>query len=307
MVVASATAGTFRQCGSCGATVELEPSSADGALLSTTCAYCGSQLVDAARGGVAIDLVAPFRIPRSAAEDRLRSHLAGRWWIDAKLRAAAKSGQVQPETLRGVLIPFFAYTASVRAAYRARIGLHWYREEDVQHNGKTETKRIQETEWFDLRGSAVDELEDYLVEASVGLKPEEARRLLPFDLGFAHPFDSRLLAGWQAELPSRSRAEVDRSARQSIWDHEQQRLRNRLLPGDRCRVKHFDCDIDIHGVKLALLPVWIASIRHGDRIYRLLVHGQDGRCFGEAPLAKGRIAFAIVTGLLLIGLLVWFW
>jgi hypothetical protein len=300
----------FRQCGSCGATVELDPEvvGVAGDVLSTTCAYCRSELVDTDQGTVAIDLVAPFRIPRPAAQQRLLTHLADRWWVAPSLRKAARSGQMRAESLRGVLVPFYAYTASVHATYRARIGIHWYREETQKTDDEnTKTTRVQETEWFDLRGSAVDQLENHLVEASVGLTEAEAKRLLPFDLGHAKPFDPRLLAGWLAELPSRSLKEVDRSARQRIWELEQTRLVRTLLPGDKRRVGHFECDIDIHGVKLALLPVWVASVRHGDRVYRLLVHGQTGRCFGEAPLAIGRIVLTAVALALAVGLAIWLW
>lgn len=296
----ASTRGAIRQCSSCGATLEV-----DRTALSTTCTYCGSQLVDCIRGKVEVDRVAPFRIPRRAAEEKLQAHVAGRWWAPGPLRRLARTGSLRAQELRGAMVPFYAYTATVNARYRARIGVQWYRKETVQRKGKEETRLVQEIEWFDLRGTAVDQLEDHLVSASLGLDPDEARRLMPFDLGKALPFEPRLLAGWQAELPSRSRVEVDRSARRGIAELEQRRVRSKLLPGDRRKIQHFDADIEVHAVQLVLLPVWIAIFEHGGEAMRLLVHGQSGACFGRVPVSGRKVA--LVVSLLLAAVLVTLW
>lgn len=290
----------FRRCASCGATLE-----ADAAALSTLCAYCGSTLVDCVRGRIEVDRVAPFRIPRQAALQRLREHLAGRWWAPRDLRALARSGHLRPHALRGVLVPFFAYTATVQARYRARIGLHWYRTETRRRKGKDELRTVQEIEWFDLRGTAADQLEDHLVAASVGLDLDESRRLEPFDLGAALRFDPLLMAGWIAELPSRPRNEADQSARQSIYEHERRLVHRNLLPGDRRKLQHFDCDIDLRRVELVLLPVWIAGYRFRGQNMRLLVNGQTGACIGRVPLSVGKIV--VVAGLALVAVMLSLW
>ena len=43
-------------------------------------------------------------------------------------------------------------------------------------------------------------------------------------------------------------------------------------------------------VDLVLVPVWVASYRHAGKPYRLLVHGQDGRCVGRPPISPWRRA-----------------
>lgn len=289
-----------RRCAACGATVEVGAEA-----VSTTCLYCASQLVDTERATVAVDRVAPFRIPRSAADDRLRAHIGGSVWAPRELRRRARDGRMRAHALQGALVPFYAYTASVRSRYRAQIGVHWHRtEKRTGKDGKVETHVVQETEWFTLRGSAADELEDHLVAASVGLSEEESRALLPFDLGRAKPFDPRLLAGWHAELPTRSRTEVDRNARQSIHAHEEAVV-TRLLPGDRRRLDHFEADVQIHRVHLVLLPVWIATYRHGDKLVRLLVNGQTGRCIGRAPVSAVKVAIAVAIGVVAVLLVLW--
>lgn len=289
-----------RRCAACGATVEVGASA-----LSTTCLYCASQLVDTERAMVAVDRVAPFRIPRTAAEDRLRAHVGSSFWAPSELRRRARDGHMRAHALQGMLVPFYAYTASVRSRYRAQVGVQWHRtEKRTGKDGKVETHVVQETEWFTLRGSAADELEDHLVAASVGLSEAESRALVPFDLGRAKPFDARLLAGWHAELPTMPRSEVDRNARQSIRAHEEAVV-TRLLPGDRRRLDHLDTDVQIHRVHLVLLPVWIATYRHGPKLVRLLVNGQTGRCIGRAPISPTKVTLAVLFAIASVLVILW--
>jgi hypothetical protein len=171
--------------------------------------------------------------------------------------------------------------------------------------GKRQTTAITETEWFDLRGTVVDELEDFLVPASVGLSAFETHALQPFDLGRAVRFDPRLLAGWEAEIPSRTRVEIEGSARQSMADREAERVHATLLPGDSRELTHLECEIEIHRVDLVLLPVWLASYSFGGSVYRLLVNGQTGRCVGTAPVSPHKVSAAAALVAAMIVLFLW--
>ncbi len=195
--------------------------------------------------------------------------------------------------MHGVLVPFFSYAAECRSTYRARVGVHWYRTEKVKDkDGKTRDKRIQETEWFPLRGSAVDVLTGHLECASRGLDAHETAALRDFDLGRAVAFDSHLLAGWQAELPSRARAAVDRDAVTHIRQLQSRKIKREILPGDTQRGVVVNSDVDVRSVELVLLPVWITTYQHGGKVFRMLVHGQSGRCVGKAPVSRAKVVTA---------------
>ncbi|MEM6990734.1 MAG: hypothetical protein AAF721_09560 [Myxococcota bacterium] len=280
----------MRQCSSCGAVIDAPANE-----VATACAYCASHLVDATRGDAVIDRVAPFRVPKTAALDRLRQHLATRFWAPNALRRLAARGAVQAQ-LQGVLVPYYAYTAECRSTYSARVGVHWYRTEKVKDkDGKTRDKRIQETEWFPLRGSAVGQLRNHLECGSQGLTPYEATALRGFDFGRAVRFDPHLLAGWRAELPSRVRATVDREAVEHIRELEARRIRREVLPGDTQRRVTIDGTVTVQGVELVLLPVWITTYTHAGAVYRLLVHGQTGRCVGKAPVSRVKVGLAALA------------
>ena len=276
-----------RQCSSCGAVIDLPPEQVSGA-----CSYCASQLVDAERGEQAFDRVAPFRIPKTAALDRLRQHLAKRYWAPNSLRKAASAGAVQA-SMRGVLVPFYAYDATCRSSYRARVGVHWHRSESyTDKEGKRRTKQVQETEWFPLRGTSVNEMQGHLESASRGLTTLEVFSLRGFDLGRALRFNRHLLAGWEAELPSEPRHVVDRRAVKHIELLESARLQRKVLPGDSHRGVTVDTKVDLEGVSLVLLPIWITTYSHAGKVFRMLVHGQSGRCVGQAPVSRTKVAIA---------------
>jgi hypothetical protein len=265
------------------------------ATVSTRCGYCDSSLVDADRAMTSIDRVAPFRIPRGAAQSRLREHLAAAFWAPEALRQGARRRTLHARELRSVLVPFHAYRATVRGRYRARVGLHWSRTETKTKDGKQHTNIVRETEWFPLTGTIVDELEDHLVSASAALTKREVRGLLPFDLERAAPFDPRLVAGWEAELPTRSRDDADRAAIGEIRELQARRLRKWLLPGDAHEIEALDADIELHRVHVVLVPAWLATYRQGDRVYRLIVNGQTGRCCGRPPVSRVKVSLAVAV------------
>ncbi len=293
-------AWSVRACPSCGAATATPPER-----ISHACSYCASALVDAERGSLTVDRVAPFRIPARAAEERLRAYIAGRVWAPSKLRRAARAGRAATRLVEGVLVPFYAYDASCRSRYETKVGLYWYETKRVTKDGKQHREEVRHTEWFSLRGTSVAQLRDHLVSASVGLSASEVSALLPFDLGRARKFDAQLLAGWPAELPSRERAETDHDACQQVRSREIRRISMQQLPGDTHRGTRVSCQVDLEQAELVLLPVWITVLRYGDKVYRLLVNGQTGRCCGQAPVSPLKVVLAVLLVTAAVGLAAW--
>ncbi len=299
-------AWSLRSCPSCGAVIT-QPLER----ISHPCSYCGSALVDADRGAVAVERVAPFRLSAVAAEERLRQHLAARWWAPERLRRAARQGRafgaadLDARLVEGVLVPFYAYDATCRSRYETRVGVHWYETKTVTKNGKREREVERHTEWFPLRGTAVCQLRDHLVSASAGLSAAEVAALSPFDLGRTRPFDPRLMAGWPAELPSRPRTAADHDASEQIRARELRRIGREQLPGDTHRDTRVSCQVELAEAELVLLPVWVAVLRHAGRVHRLVVNGQTGRCHGSAPVSPAKLAVAVAIAVLVAAVLAW--
>ena len=288
--------GPVRHCTGCGATVAF-----DGPALSTACSYCDSPMVDEERASAVIDAIVPFQIPERGAIERLRMYLERRRFAPTELRRLRVHGR----GLRGVLVPFWVYDGELRSEYRAKVGIDWYRRERYEdREGKTRTREVRETEWFPLSGTAARQIEDHIVSASVGLPAHEANPLEPFDLGRAVRFDPRLLSGFEAELPSVASEAAERVAIAELREAEGGRLQRELLPGDRNRLEWIASEVELRACRLVLLPVWIASYRHGDVVVRMLVNGQTGEVIGRVPLCKRKLALAIAVALAaIVGLL----
>ncbi|MEM9453074.1 MAG: hypothetical protein AAGF11_02765 [Myxococcota bacterium] len=293
-------AWSLRSCPSCGAVIT-QPAER----ISHTCSYCASALVETHVARPRIDRVAPFRISASAAEDRLRQHIAARWWAPESLRRSARRGRLDARLVEGVLVPFFAYDATCRSRYETTVGIYWYETKTIRKDGKQRQEVERHTEWFPLRGTTVQQLRDHLVSASVGLSTQEVAALQPFDLGRARSFDARLLAGWSAELPSRERQQIDRDAHQQIRAREIKRIGREHLPGDTHRGTRVSCQVDLTETELVLLPVWVAALNHAGRVHRLLVNGQTGRCHGRAPVSPAKLTLAVLIAVAIAAVLAW--
>jgi hypothetical protein len=261
-------------------------------------------MVDEARATGRVDAVVPFRVPQRGALDRLRTYLDGKRWAPRELKRLRVDGR----GLRGVLVPFWSYDGVVRSDYRSKVGIHWYRTETyTDSDGNSQTRTVTETEWFELSGSAGRQVSDHLVTASVGLAESEANEIEPFDLGWAQPFDARLLSGYEAELPSVATRDADQTAAVELRDLEAARITHTLLPGDVNQLTWIASKVEISARKLLLLPIWIATYHHGQGkhaiVLRLLVNGQTGEVVGDVPVSRWKIAGAVLAGLLLAGLI----
>jgi len=171
---------------------------------------------------------------------------------------------------------------------------------------RTKTKVVRETEWFDLRGSMGMQLEDHLVCASTGLSADRARQLEPFDLGQAVGFDSKILLGWNAELPSRSRRDVDRESRAMLSDLAREHLRREHLTGDVHRIRTLELDVEVHRVRLVLLPIWLTTVRLGKSPVQIAINGQTGQCVGRVPTSVAKVV-SVVLAVIAVVVVAWLW
>lgn len=287
---------SFR-CPQCGASVDFPDDR-----VSDACAFCEAPLVRAqadAAGTPAepIDLVAPFDLEGTQAAERLRQYLARHRWAPEAVRRASR-----PEELRAVLVPFWVHDAHARSTWSARVGIHWWetRTRTVWVNGKptTRVERVRRTEWHACEGTHVHAYDDQLVSGSTGLSEAEANALEPFDLGRALPFAPALLAGQLAERPSISHAQARDTCAQELAQLENREIRA-FLPGDESSEVRNQTEVEVQAVRLALLPVWIATYPWKGEVLRLLVNGQTGEVVGRLPRSWAKIGCVV---LLLLGL-----
>ena len=55
--------------------------------------------------------------------------------------------------------------------------------------------------------------------------------------------------------------------------------------------------------KYVLAPIWIANFKFKEKVYNIVVNGQNGQVKGEAPVSPLKIAIAIIIAIAVILLL----
>lgn len=286
-----------RQCPTCGASVDMDES-----VLSTQCAFCDSPLVDGTGSSEPVDAVVSFTVPRERAAQLLKGYLQSHRMAPESVRKAAET-----EALDAVLVPFYAYDALAFSTWSAQVGINWQRTETYTdyEDGKavTKTRTVTETEWFPLDGTHKREWKDHLVSASKGLPEVEANELEPYDLGRALPYAPSLTAGLIAEHPTIAHVQAEDVARNELGALEKRVIASELLPGDKYQSLNSHTQVDVQGVRLVLLPVWIAAVKTDKGALRLLVNGQTGEVIGKVPRSTMKIVLVVLAVLTVLFLL----
>jgi hypothetical protein len=139
------------------------------------------------------------------------------------------------------------------------------------------------------------------------LGQQDAKRIQPFRLEALKRYQPYFLAGWLSEEYS-----LDRENALARCQHEFNRRVQEdvgaFLPGDTHRGLQVSTEFSQIGSDLILLPVYMASYRYGEKLYRFLLNGQTGQIAGDKPLSWNRIGAAIggavAAGVLLV-LIIW--
>lgn len=285
------------ECDNCGARVNFT-----GKDTSKRCDFCDSPHVlekEAHRNVIRPESLVPFSVDQNRAKDSFKGWLAGLWFRPSDLQKKAAVGAVV-----GVYVPYWTYDADVHSSWTAEAGHYYYEEETytATENGEQveKTREVRKTRWEPASGRRDDHYDDMLVVASKGLPKEIADRFRSFDTNLLRPYDPQYLAGWRAEEYAVDLRSGWTEAATRMEQSQERRCAGDV-PGDTHR------SLDVHNTfsaetfKHVLLPIFIASYRYNDEVFRFLVNGQTGEVQGEAPYSWIKIA---LTVLLVIAVLV---
>lgn len=286
------------QCKNCGAEVAVDPQQR-----SYICAFCDStyvvELPQESNGRQPPEFVVPFGITLDDARKKFQG------WISAGgLFRPGNLHQAKIEDkLRGVYLPFWSFSMLAQSRWSASIGEHWYRTETytTRENGKTVTKTrtVTETEWWPLDGRHHHYYSGYLVSGSRGLSQHDAQRVKPFHLAALKRYRPSFLAGWLSEVYSVESEEALLACKQEFQNREANNIAAHM-PGDKHRSLSVQTSFDQINSDLILLPIFLLSYRHGDKLFRFMVNGQTGRTVGDKPLSPWKIGLTVGLGILLV-------
>lgn len=286
------------RCKNCGAEVGVDPSQR-----SYTCAFCDSAYVveftPEMSGRQPPEFVVGFALTSEQALERFRRWLVSNSWF----RPGDLKQATIEEKLKGVYLPFWSFSMLAQSDWSARIGEYWYRTETytTTRNGKTVTKtrRVRETEWWNLGGRHHRYYSGYLVSGSRGLPQADAERIKPFHLAALKRYQPYFLAGWLSEEYSIARDDALRHCQQEFYRWEQQHVAAHL-PGDTYRGLEVRTRFSRVNSDLILLPIYVLSYRYRDKLYRFLLNGQTGKAAGDKPVSGWRIGIALGAGLIVL-------
>lgn len=255
------------ECRACGAVYLLGPQ-----MLSLTCAHCDatySVIQAEVRELVPPEGIVPMAVSREGAAKALRA------WYQTYKRELSGADIL---SLTGVYLP--AWTFDLEGAIR------W--------SGMVE---YQEGRPVPVSDSHPIHYDDVFIPASRPAGEHLARLMWEFRAGDLVPFNGEYLANWLAESYQRTMAEAAVDARAAVFQHARHKRAKKSKLGNVLNLQFYSDDIIVTAFRLALVPVWIGSVRMDGEPVEVLVNGKSGQVYADPPKGLGaRLADWLLGG-----------
>jgi LSD1 subclass zinc finger protein len=296
---------TVVKCNSCGASTTLLPG-----VTADKCPFCASPLViDHARTQriQKPHYVLPFIVKRDKALQNFQQWMKGLWFAPSDL--IHKVNDAASSTLQGIYIPHWSYDTDTVTQYRGKRGEYYYVTETYTEtvNGKEErrTRQVRHTRWYPASGIVNHDFRDVLVSASPSLPQKTATTLEPWHLDQLVPFDERFLSGFRSETYQTDAVKALGIAKQKM-DPVIRDIIGDDIGGDEQQIDHYENQYNNLALKYIVLPVWLSSYRYSGKVYQFVVNACTGEVVGERPWSVIKITLAVLLGLAIIALIIYF-
>ncbi|WNG51721.1 zinc ribbon domain-containing protein [Archangium minus] len=269
------------RCDTCGASLEYSAE-----VKAPRCAFCASVMhVETTADPLEqAEVFLPFTVEPTVAREALGRFLSEkRFFRPSNLATAAAL-----ESLRPMWWPAWGFSAGARVS--------WAADSDAG-SGRSA--------WAPHAGQADMMFENILVSASRGLTERECERLAD-----AYALESQERAPRGPEDAQVERFDVTRSgARRQILAAVEAEAREQVerehIPGKRRRNVHVAVMLSSLETKRYALPAYVLAYRYRDKLYRVVVHGQDaGVVLGDAPVSVAKVVLVVGAVLLVLVALV---
>ncbi len=288
------------QCDKCGAETTLPADTAAG-----TCPFCGANMVFSEKVSLLIkpEGLLPFKVSHREAFSNFRKWIQGLWFAPGELKQYAET----EDKLAGVYIPFWTYDSKTVTRYTGERGDYYYTTEQFTavENGRSvlRTRRVRHTRWSGASGVVGNTFDDILILAGKSLPRKYVDLLAPWDLANLVPYADEYLSGFRAESYQVTLPEGFEAAKAKMEPVIEGSIR-RDIGGDEQRIGSSETQYSDISFKHILLPVWMTAYRFREKIYRILINARTGEVQGERPFSAWKIAAAVLTALIFIGILI---
>lgn len=280
-------------CPNCAAQIEFDPD-----VHATECPFCATPVVTdtGTHRHIKPRGLLPFSLNEDAAREAMNGWLGRLWFAPNGLQEYARKGR----RMQGIYVPYWTFDAQTTSRYTGARGTYYYETQTVMRDGKPTQVQVQKVRWTNTSGRVSRFFDDVLVLASKALPKRFTDALEPWDLTAMEPYRPEFLAGFRAEGYQVDLDEGFTEARQKM-DRQIERDVKFDIGGDQQRINNIDTDMRDITFKHVLLPVWLAAYKYQGKTFRFVVNGRTGRVQGERPWSAWKIAFAVVLGLILAG------
>ncbi|MEA3522991.1 MAG: hypothetical protein U9R50_08440 [Campylobacterota bacterium] len=282
------------KCPTCAATFELSED-----IHASECPFCGSAVVNEVSlyRPVKPQALLPFSITKVQAKTIFKKWLKSHWFAPNKL----KRYSAEDSKLEGIFIPYWTYDAGTYSRYSGRRGDKYYVNESYTENGESKTRRVEKIRWSNVNGDLNKAFDDVLVMATNSLK----QTLSHWDLENLVDYDESFLSGYESEVYSIELDEGLSRAKVTMEHHIRESIK-RQIGGDRQEINSLDSEYSNISFKHILLPIYASAFNFDGKLYSYVINGRNGDITGERPYSKVKIALAVITGLVVGGLIYYF-
>ena len=290
--------GVEMECNGCGARAVVTKQ-------SDHCAFCGSPMVVEVQSDEELILpesLLPFQVDDKRATDEFKKWVASRWFAPNDLKERARS-----QGMDGVYLPHWTFDSQTTTRYTGQRGEHyWETETYTDSEGNRQERRVRKTNWYPASGTVHVPFDDVLVCASKTLPRKLVEALEPWDLGGLQSYQPAYLAGFVTERYTVELQEGFERAEERMEPQIRSAI-DRDIGGDTQRILSMNVRHSDTTFKHLLLPLWISSFRYGEKVYRVVINARTGEVAGERPWSAIKITLAVLLGLAIIGVIVYFY
>ncbi|MEM8999064.1 MAG: DNA helicase PriA [Bacteroidota bacterium] len=287
-------------CKNCGANQHVEEN-----YKSLHCVYCSMPLIleDAyTEDWILPGAVLPFQINQKKSHQIFKRWVKQLWFAPNNLKKAA----LDPQFTKGLYLPYWTFDAQLQATYTGQRGEYYYETRRVRNaKGKVVQQRVRKTRWHPASGQISGFVDDTLVKASQQRKGRLPSKIARWNLKLLQPFNSSFLRGFVTEKYTIPLKQGHLTAKKEA-KHMAMRWCRQDIGGDTQRVTHMDMQLSEETFKHILLPVYVSAYSYNGKEYNFFVNGENGQISGTRPYSFWKIFLAVVFGLILIGLFIYF-
>ncbi len=273
------------QCKSCGVIII-----SDNEKLSHKCIYCGSSYVVNNENATYIQpgYIIPFSVDEKKVKEEIQSYYENKLYISKEFKKKVNNFDINPS-----YISFWTFDTMATIQYSGERGDYYYITVTKTING--EQKQVQErrTRWSYVSDRYQRFFDDVLIQGEKSEDKYLNKIKDGYNLNALVPYNAKYVLGFTLKKYDVGLEECWVDAKRSINSTIEYEVEKKM-GGDTNRNVRWTAGYDNITFKHIILPIWICTVEHKNKTYRLIVNGQSGCVEGSYHKSWIKIAVTIL-------------